>query len=64
MEEYRERVLWCVWWFFENVEEDSVMEDVDFLYAYDEQDAVDKWMRLDDVPEGATIICVEKDQNE
>lgn len=59
MEEYRERTLWCVSWFLEN--EEGLLEDTEFVFAYNEQEAYDKWLRLDDVPDGATIISIEQD---
>ena len=59
MEEYRSISLWCVSWFLEN--EEGLLEDTDFVFAYSEQDAVDKWLRLDDVPEGAEIVEIKHD---
>lgn len=59
MEEYRSISLWCVSWFLEN--EEGLLEDTDFVFAYSEQDAVDKWLRLDDVPEGAEIVDIKND---
>ena len=59
MEEYRKISLWCVSWFLEN--EKGLLEDTDFVFAYSEQDAVDKWLRLDDVPEGAEIVEIKHD---
>ena len=59
MEEYRSISLWCVSWFLEN--EEGLLEDTDFVFAYSEQDAVDKWLRLDDVPEGAEIVDIKQD---
>lgn len=59
MEEYRSISLWCVSWFLEN--EEGLLEDTDFVFAYSEQDAVDKWLRLDDVPEGAEIVDIKHD---
>jgi hypothetical protein len=59
MEEYRSISLWCVSWFLEN--EEGLLEDTDFVFAYSEQEAVDKWLRLDDVPEGAEIIDIKQD---
>lgn len=59
MEEYRRISLWCVSWFLENKE--GLLEDTDFVFAYSEQDAVDKWLRLDDVPEGAEIVDIKHD---
>ena len=59
MEEYRRISLWCVSWFLEN--DEGLLEDTDFVFAYSEQDAVDKWLRLDDVPEGAEIVDIKND---
>ena len=58
MDEVRERTLWGVTWFHENTE--GVLEDTDFVFAYSEQDALEKWFEVDNVPEGAKVLLIEK----
>ena len=62
MEECMVRTFWSVTWFV-NVP-DGVLEDTDILIAESGQDAVDQWVRKDDIPEGAQIISVEQDDSD
>ena len=61
MEECMVMTFWSVTWFV-NVP-DGVLEDTDILIAESGQDAVDQWVRKDDIPEGAQIISVEQDDS-
>lgn len=60
MEEYKQRTMWGISWFVEVPE--GVIEDTDFLLAYSEQDAVEKWLKIDDIPDGAQIVSVQEEE--
>lgn len=53
------RYLWEIEW--EVVTDDYIMNDTEIISAVDESDAVGKFIQLDDIPDGARIVRIERD---
>lgn len=53
-------MYWFVTWQCEM--DDEIMEDTDVISADSEEEAIAKFVMLDDIPDSAEITCVEKSE--